>query len=255
MLRLNDLLYDKLSIINWNIGNPSLERASKQAKWLAKQDADILVLTECKNSKGGNLLESSLNLLGYHVFFDKPKNKEYGLLVATKYSHEKSSVSDQVDYLPNRFASIVIENDIELLGTYIPSRGYDAEKKRRKRQFIESIQGAIETQSDYSKRIVIGDFNILEPGHIPRYTTFENWEYDFYIALEQIQLVDAFRMVHPDVKEYSWFGRNGNGYRYDHCFISLELLQYLEDCRYLHDTRELKLSDHSAQLMILSKGK
>lgn len=47
------------SILTWNVGGPSLERAKKQFQWLEKQPVDVLVLTECKNSYGCLFLERS----------------------------------------------------------------------------------------------------------------------------------------------------------------------------------------------------
>lgn len=235
-------------IINWNVANPSLKRASIQAKWIIKQDMDIIVLTECKNSKGCRLLENNLKLYGYFTFFQRPKNNEYGVIIASKYVFKPSQFINKIEYLPNRVASISIDNELEIIGTYIPSRGYDETKKVKKRKFLSNLNDVLLNKSRFKKRIFCGDFNILEPNHIPRYAIFEEWEYDFYDSLQNYDLIDAFRKKNPDINEYSWIGRNGNGYRYDHCFISTELLPHLNNCYYLHEPRQLKLSDHSAQI-------
>jgi exodeoxyribonuclease III len=42
------------------------------------------------------------------------------------------------------------------------------------------------------------------------------------------------------------------GYRYDHAFCSRTLRGLITDCRYLHQPRQDKLSDHSALTMRLS---
>jgi exodeoxyribonuclease III len=95
--------------------------------------------------------------------------------------------------------------------------------------------------------IVAGDLNILEPGHQPRYPFFAPFEYDFYQALAGTHgLTDAFRHLHPHDTEYSWVGRTGDGYRYDHAFCSRTLSDLITDCQYLHQPRHDKLSDHSA---------
>jgi exodeoxyribonuclease III len=36
-------------------------------------------------------------------------------------------------------------------------------------------------------------------------------------------MADAFRHLHPHACEYSWVGRTGDGYRYDHAFCSQAL--------------------------------
>ncbi|MFQ6126989.1 MAG: endonuclease, partial [Candidatus Heimdallarchaeota archaeon] len=85
--------------------------------------------------------------------------------------------------------------------------------------------------------------------HIPYYPKFESWEYNFYRSLSKYQLKDAFRYLNPRVQEYSWMGRTGDGYRYDHCFVSERLLPLIKECYYLHEPRKVRISDHSAMYM------
>ena len=93
----------------------------------------------------------------------------------------------------------------------------------------------------------LGDLNVLEPDHQPRYPFFAPFEYDFYRALgAEHGLTDAFRHLHPAAAEYSWVGRTGDGYRYDHAFCSGSLAPTINSCRYLHEPRHDGLSDHSA---------
>ena len=95
-------------------------------------------------------------------------------------------------------------------------------------------------------RIILGDFNILEPDHNPHYSFFEKWEYDFYRSLINNQFKDAFRVISPNTKEYSWVGLTGDGYRYDHCFVSENIASTIGKCFYFHEPRDIRLSDHSA---------
>ena len=64
---------------------------------------------------------------------------------------------------------------------------------------------------------------------------YHDWEYAFYSKLQDSGLIDAFRELHPEAKEYSWVGRSNDGYRFDHSFVSPDLLPKLKDCRYLHE--------------------
>jgi hypothetical protein len=71
--------------------------------------------------------------------------------------------------------------------------------------------------------VFLGDLNILEPGHKPRYPFFAPYEYGFYQALvTDLNMTDCFRHHCGDALEYSWVGRTGDGYRYDHAFCSTE---------------------------------
>jgi exodeoxyribonuclease-3 len=243
-------------VLCWNVQNPSIERAGKQFLWLRKQPANIFVLTECKRSEGCLFLERCFQTYGYRVIFPKPMENEYGVLVASKDKLTPSIFSEHLDYLPTRVNSVIMpyfNAQIEVIGLYAPSRGFDTgERKDKKKHFLSSFLKALGTAPIPAlHRILCGDFNILEPEHIPHYMEFEDWEYYFYCALEKYQLQDAFRYLHPAAKEYSWFGRSGDGYRYDHCFVSPGLVPLIDQCYYLHEPRELKLSDHSAMITIL----
>lgn len=240
---------NKFSLFCWNIANPSIERAGKQAEWLHRRSEDILVLTEAKKSEGCIFLERYFQAYGYNVIFSKPNEKEFGVIIVSKHSLSLSNFSTCVDYLQARVASIKLNlpsGELEIIGTYVPSRDSSSEKIDKKKRFLENLTSALETNLQISKRIFCGDLNILEPDHIPHYSFFEEWEYDFYRSLTKLQLKDAFRHFYPSIQEYSWIGRTGDGYRYDHCFISENLLPLLKKCYYFHEPREIKLSDHSA---------
>ena len=252
-------------VFTWNIGGPSLERARKQYEWLKEQPADVFVLTECKRSDGclflersfeGRTVERFLQDVGYHVAFPKPSGNEYGVLIASKHKLTPSTLSDRVDYLRPRVNSVTVSygsERIEVIGLYLPSRGFDIEKRwEKKKRFVDGFLQALEETPIPPRRILCGDYNVLEPDHKPHYPDFEDWEYGFYLALRKYQLRDAFRHMHPTAQEYSWFGLSGNPYRYDHCFMSSNLIPLVDRCYYSHEPRELGLSDHSALVTILT---
>ncbi|WP_245599999.1 hypothetical protein [Embleya scabrispora] len=97
-------------------------------------------------------------------------------------------------------------------------------------------------------RVVLGDLNVLEPDHSPRYRFFAPFEYDFYGAFGRAGYADAFRTLHADAREYSWVGKTGDGYRYDHAHVSASLGGTLLGCSYVHEPRTGpdRLTDHSA---------
>lgn len=246
-----------LSIFIWNIANPSVERAARQAEWLRKRPEDTLVLTEAKHSEGCLFLERYFLAYGYNVVFKRPNEKEFGVIIASRRIMSSSNFLHRINYLQSRVASIKLNingSDLELIGVYVPSRDKSYEKTERKKKFLENINNALDLNPISSERIFCGDFNVLEPNHIPRYPFFEEWEYSFYRNLENYNLQDAFRFLNPDIQEYSWVGRTGDGYRYDHCFVSSDLLAQVKQCYYFHEPRqyEKKLSDHSALIIELN---
>jgi len=129
----------------------------------------------------------------------------------------------------------------------VPSRDATEAKTTRKRRFLEECRTAL-TTGRHGARLVIGDFNVLEPGHRPHYRFFQPFEYGFYTWLGDHGYWDAFRVLHPEAAEYSWVGRTGDGYRYDHAHVSAELGDAVRGCLYVHEPRTGadRLTDHSA---------
>lgn len=239
----------QLSLLTFNIGNPSLDRAQRQLNWLASRDEDVLVLTETKDSAGCRLLAEKFTAAGYHVAYPVPENGDYGVLIASKIPAHTDDFGSRVGYLPSRAAAITLHipnHPVQVIGAYVPSRDASPEKIDRKRTWLGACHTALASRTDGSA-VFLGDLNILEPSHKPHYAFFAPFEYDFYEQLtDACGLVDAFRARHPDAVEHSWVGRTGDGYRYDHAHCTADLASRLADCAYLHQPRLDRLSDHSA---------
>jgi exonuclease III len=120
-----------------------------------------------------------------------------------------------------------------ICGVYLPH-------KKKHNLFDYLIEKIISQDRIY---IVTGDFNSGKNKIDQEGTSF--WYEDKLIKLEANEYVDAFRLLHGDVKEYSWFSHQGNGYRYDHTYVHQDLIPIVKQCHYIHDWREQKLSDHS----------
>jgi exodeoxyribonuclease III len=238
-----------LSFLTFNIGNPSEQRAQRQLEWLADRPEHVLVLTETKASAGCRLLAEAFASAGCHVSFPVPGPGEYGVMIISRVQAEPSDFA-AVGYLPARAASVTLpapDGNIQVIGAYVPSRDAGQEKTERKRKWLAACLAALTTGDPAVPAVLLGDLNILEPGHQPHYPFFVPFEYDFYRALiAERGLTDAFRHLHPAVAEHSWVGRTGDGYRYDHAFCSASLAAALSTCEYLHEPRHDRLSDHSA---------
>jgi exodeoxyribonuclease III len=239
-----------LSVLTFNIGNPSPERAQRQLAWLASRDEHVLVLTETKASTGCRLLAEAFAAAGFQVAYPDPEPGEYGALIISRVAVTLDRFGDKVGYLPARAASVILpapDGLVRIIGLYVPSRDASFDKTERKRKWLAACDAALAASASEMPAIVVGDLNVLEPGHRPRYPFLAPFEYDFYQALADAHgLTDAFRHLHPHDTEYSWVGRTGDGYRYDHAFCSHSLRDVITDCGYLHEPRHDKLSDHSA---------
>jgi exodeoxyribonuclease III len=239
-----------LSFLTFNIGNPSEQRAQRQLEWLADRPEDVLVLTETKASAGCRLLADAFTGAGWHVNFPVPDPGEYGTMILSRVQAEPGDFTAALGYFPARAASVTLPapaGKVQVIGAYVPSRDAGLEKTERKRKWLAACLEALTARDPCFPVVLLGDLNILEPGHRPHYPFFIPVEYDFYRALSaEHGLTDAFRHLHPDASEYSWVGRTGDGYRYDHAFCSADLTAAIGTCGYLHEPRHDRLSDHSA---------
>lgn len=215
-----------------NIGNPSIERAKKQMEWLENNEYDTLILTEYKKSSGGIFIKETLLKSNYLVFENLKTKNEYGVLIATK---NKDFVEKrlEIDFLPERL--VFIKNKVlSIMGVYVPAN--DKNKEIRKKTFIENLLLSIKK---YKPSIICGDFNTIFRTHIPKYKQFKEWEYEFMDNLKKLGYEDKSRE-----NDYSWFGRNGNNYKYDYFFV-LKIRKINYNVLYSKETIKLKLTDHA----------
>ena len=171
-------------------------------------------------------------------------------MIVTRVNAVPGPFSDALGYLPARAAAVLSPRRPGMSRSsalYVPSRDAGLEKTERKRKWLSACLAALTARDRRVPAVFLGDLNILEPGHQPHYPFFVPFEYDFYRALTaEHGLTDVFRHLHPDTAEYSWVGRTGDGYRYDHAFCSAGLTAAISACEYLHEPRHDRLSDHSA---------
>ncbi|ARF59556.1 endonuclease/exonuclease/phosphatase [Streptomyces gilvosporeus] len=206
-------------------------------------------MTETVASKGCRLLAERFTAAGYSVEFDEPPPGERGAMIVSKLPHIGPPPHDAVSYLPHRAPAITVKTEhgtLDVIGLYVPSRDATPAKIERKRRFLDACRAAIPPGTAPAARLILGDFNVLEPTHQPHYRFFQPFEYAFYTWLGEAGYRDAFRLLHPTADEYSWVGRTGDGYRYDHAFTSGTLGDQVAACSYVHEPRTDRLTDHSA---------
>jgi exodeoxyribonuclease-3 len=248
-----------LSLMTFNIGSPSEERAHRQLAWLATRHEDVFVLTETRASDGCRHLADAFRTAGWAVVYPKPGPTEYGVMVVSRLPVQVDPIGAQLSFLPERVAGVMISTRmglVRVLGAYAPTRDATAERTERKRRWLSEFSTALRANGltdSGAETVLLGDLNVIEPDHEPSYTTFRWFEYDFYRGLtDKHALVDAFRHTEPDAVEHSWIGRTGDGYRYDHAHCSKKLAAEIEECEYVHEPRTTRLSDHSALSLTFS---
>ncbi|WNI18051.1 endonuclease/exonuclease/phosphatase family protein [Actinacidiphila sp. ITFR-21] len=243
-------------VLLFNAQHAAPERARRQAAWIAGQEnADLLVITEVGPSHGGTALEEALTDHGYtQIIAPQPSNPDYRTILASRTAPIEAMPSG-VTHLPHRAPAATVtigEHTIGLFGLYVPSRGPKERRNIAKRTFQDAVTAALPglgTLFTGMPVIVTGDLNVIEPGHQPPHKVFGAWEYAFYDSFRTAGLTDAFRHLHPDPNAHSWYGRSGNGFRFDHIFVTTPHAHLITACAYHHQPREQGLTDHAAMTL------
>ncbi|MGH8897826.1 MAG: endonuclease/exonuclease/phosphatase family protein [Egibacteraceae bacterium] len=248
----------QLRLLTWNVQHAAPTRARRQAAWLAGcDDADVLVLTEVRDAPGGQALIQALGEYGYQVIVPDSSDGEYLVVVAARVGGLEA-LPVRLGHLPARFVAARVTlgaHTVGVVGLYVPSRGPQERRNEDKRAFQQAVSAQLPrlaTDLGRGPIVVAGDLNVVEPEHQPHYAVFGEWEYRFYTDFAAHHVVDAFRALHPAAVEHSWSGRGGNGYRFDHAFVTGQHRGLLRASRYLHQPRLEGLSDHSAMTVTLA---
>ncbi len=236
-----------------NVSGPSAARADRLVEFLPSLEADVLVLTETRQNLGTAQLLDHYRDLGYAVVAARSMDaSERGVAVIQRAGRSVPLARELTAEVRHRLVAseVLASQAITVVGAYVPSRDASPAKIARKQRFLSQMT-ALARHWAHEHLVFLGDLNIVSRQHVPRFSTFRSWEYDALEALEHHGLVDAYALLHPDEQVHSWIGRKGAGYRYDYAFISAGLVPCLVDCEYLHEPRELGLSDHAAVVLTM----
>lgn len=245
---------EQLRMLTLNVGGPSQERAERILSFLHDVDADVMVLTETRGTRGTQSLLDSYLAAGYSVTasVDLP-SRERGVAVVHRLPSGGSRSVDRVK-LAHRLAisELLLPDPVVLLGIYVPSRDSSPERVSRKRRFLTEMTRVLRALARSEYVILMGDLNIISTSHEPRYPFFKTWEYAAFDSISKFGLIDAFSELYPGRQAYTWVGRTGDGYRYDYGFVSQALMPRVIDCEYINEPRDLRITDHAGLLITLN---
>lgn len=237
-----------IRLLAWNLQSPSLERSHEQTKWLLSVNANVLLLTEAMPTEGSYYLLSTLESSGFKLFYTTPSDDKYFTVICVK-GFEAENMNIKTELLPSRIQGVKLSSslgEIQIIGIYAPTSWKNKPESylKQRREYHEQVSRLLSTSILNSRLIIGGDLNVLEPTHVPSVPGFED-PY-FYTQFIDKGMLDVYREFHPNDNEYSWFSVERIGCRFDHFFITKDLLKFISDCKYAHEARTRKLSDHSA---------
>ncbi|MBB4914078.1 endonuclease/exonuclease/phosphatase family protein [Streptosporangium saharense] len=232
-----------------NIGAASRERAELLLRWLTSRPEDVFLLTETSAGTGTAYLLDRFRRAGYAVVKTPDEGERGAALVSRIPLAEDPFLLSEVS-IPGRVAAAVLDTTprTRWLSVYVPSRDRSADKTTRKELFIASLLKALhELPAEQRGHLVIGgDYNVIAADHSPLHPGFLPFEFGLLGTLRAQGFVNAYEHCSPGTQPYSWIGRTGAGYCYDYFHVGAALTDRIGGCAYLHETRELGLTDHAA---------
>ncbi|MFI9362044.1 endonuclease/exonuclease/phosphatase family protein [Kitasatospora sp. NPDC053057] len=247
----DELARRELRLVALNIQSPSASRARDLLDWLYRSQSNVMVLTEVKLGEAADLIIKDLESSGFGVA-RRPAGPDdrYLTVIATK-GYSTSPVHLTMD--STRFIGVRLAThfgDFDVLGLYALTNGMSQESSRNRRAFQDQVVDAVRARiaADPSVPLLVtGDFNILEPDRDPLASRalFADHDFEFYRTLGGLGLIDAYRQIHPEGADLTWYGPRG-GQRLDHIFISPVAFARVQGVGFEHDVRTKKISDHSA---------
>lgn len=245
-----------LSLLTLNLQAAALPRAGRILGWLDNRHDHVVVLTETSNGPGTAHLLDRCRAAGLIVEHRRSTDGDRGCaLISRVPASTRPDLTDRIS-LPGRAIAVTLDTQpaVTLLGIYVPSSDRAPSKIAKKRAFLTSTLEAIARLPEQERGglVLTGDYNVIGQTHEPRYPAFQAFEYAFLDQLGELGLTDAHQHLHPGVQVHSWYGRGGNGYRFDYFHTGATLTAAATSCTHLDEPRKAGLSDHDAVALTLA---
>jgi exodeoxyribonuclease-3 len=256
-----------MNIASWNVNSLKV-RAPQVLEWLTTQPATLLGIQELKQLDEA-IDRPAIEQAGYRIIANAQKTYNG---VAWMYPARWPEPTDVVTDIPGledpqRRVLAVSFGDLRVINLYVVNgEAVGSEKYEYKLRWLEALtRWLAEEAVRYSRRVVLGDFNIAPSDadvHDP-----EAWQERILCstpereALDRILetgLIDAFRRFDQPDNTFSWWDyRGGNfrrnrGLRIDLILASDALVEEIRACRIdVEPRRWERPSDHAPVVMEL----
>lgn len=249
------------SIISYNVNGIRSAISKGFCDWLALEKYDIVCLQETKaRLEDVGMIE--MESMGYLHFWHSAEKKGYsGVAIFTKIKPDNVVTGCGIEKYDREGRFIRADfGDWSILNCYFPSGTTGEERQGFKMTFLDDFLLWInELKKERPNLIIVGDYNIAhreidihDPKGNKNSSGFLPEERAWMDKWFESGFTDAFRFVHPDMVEYSWWsfraGARGNnkGWRIDYQSVSDNLQGQIREARQLNAVMH---SDHCPVLL------
>ncbi|MBX2817105.1 MAG: endonuclease/exonuclease/phosphatase family protein [Saprospiraceae bacterium] len=225
-----------MKVLSWNIRQGGGRRVAGICHYLRSTAAHIIVLSEYRNNDAGLVIRKRMLESGYlHQVTHDERTGKNGVCIFSRLPFEATRYAG----LDHGHGLLLLDlGPIRIFGAYLPHK--------KKHSLFKPIYDRV-TKDEHL--VLVGDLNTGVNFIDQRGDSF--WYTEDLRLLREAGMADAYRHLHGSVKEFSWFSHGGNGYRYDHSYVSEALLPIVDECYYDHAPRESGLSDHAPMILVL----
>ncbi|TNE91049.1 MAG: exodeoxyribonuclease III [Deltaproteobacteria bacterium] len=256
-----------MRVVTWNVNSLKV-RLPQMLPWLEEADPDVLCLQEIKCTED-KVPYAALAERGYthHVVWSERTYN--GVAIFSKHPIEDprqgfAAGHDHPAFMPNkdgnpqtRLVSGLIKG-VRIVDVYVPNGSrVGSEKFAYKMAWLAFLRRELEEYAG-EEVLLCGDMNIAltdrdvwDPFECDGSLLYHPAERDALNRVLGFGLSDAYRHVHPETTDYSWYDYRGGalwknqGFRIDHVFVTEGLLPRLTEAQMWKSVRKLdKPSDH-----------
>lgn len=236
-----------MRVLAWNVQSGGAKRAAHITSTIDAANPDVVALTEVRASSA--VLLKDLERYGFgSPAVSYGTSRCGGSAILSRLPMTESKPLSTQAHFPGRLVEVRIPRfAVSIVALYGPLQTEDHNG------FWTQAAEILLARRD-SRTVVVGDFNTGESVRDARSKRF--FCSDHFATVKSHGYVDAWRHVHGDAREYSWYSRipaidARNGFRLDHALVSPSLVPHIADARYVHSARMAKISDHSPLILEL----
>jgi exodeoxyribonuclease-3 len=255
---------DRIRVVSWNV-NGIRARWPRLVELLQEQRPDVVCLQETR-CPDHNFPYGELADLGYDAQHSSGLGGA-GVAILVRSDHEVAARSLALDedhgMAQGRWLQVTLDG-LTISSVYVPAGSLDEETDQEgKLAFLEAIARQVYGEQE-RPMLITGDFNVAptdldvyEPGWLEDSShTGEAERESVREIIEDGELVDVYRRLHPEERGYTcWDQRNGHyardyGLRIDLALASEHLTPYVTRCDVNHTYRQGKKPSNHAPLEI-----
>ncbi|WP_452232696.1 exodeoxyribonuclease III [Lacinutrix sp. MEBiC02595] len=223
-----------MKIISYNVNGIRAALKKDFIGWLKAASPDVICLQEIK------AMEEQLDLdvfveagYKYNYWFSAQKKGYSGVAILSKTEPDHVEYGTGIESMDFEGRNIRADfNGVSVMSLYLPSGTNDA-RLEHKLEYMDMFQEYINTlKKEIPNLVICGDYNICHEEidiHNPKMKGVSGFlpiEREWIGGFIDSGFTDAFRFIHPEKQEYSWWSyransrANNKGWRLDYTMVS-----------------------------------